>query len=162
MIAQRLGFIASNCEAKVKQSQKTALRAVSAMSKNIVGLSTSGHGQMQVANGSVTKLPLISHHANLLPVVKVLVSAIETTIKMNTPAYAGSGEAESTETWISSMKPILSCLLEMDGTVAGSNIARKAIQKLMVSHSDILMDCWSVESGGDLYLSDDNDLSTTY
>jgi hypothetical protein len=111
---------------------------------------------MQVANGSVTKLPLISHHANLLPVVKVLVSAIENTIQMNTSDSTGLGEANSAEDWMPSMKPLLSCLLELDVTVAGSNTARKAVQKLMNSHSDILMDCWSV--GNDDVLSSDLDI----
>jgi hypothetical protein len=146
LIARRFGLVCQNCEAKIKHSQKAVLKAASEISKNIISLSASGQGQMQVANGSVTKLPLISHHANLLPIVKVLVSAIENTIQINTSNTTGPGEANSTEDWMPSMKPLLSCLLALDGTVAGSNTARQAVQKLMSSHSDILMDCWSVEN----------------
>jgi hypothetical protein len=121
---------------------------------------------MQVANGSVTQLPLISHHANLLPIVKVLVSAIETTIQMNTTNSTETAEPCSTEDWMPSMKPLLSCLLELDVTVAGSNVARKAVQALMTSHSDIMMDCWSVENdemlSSDLHLRNANGVSAPY
>ncbi|RDW62421.1 hypothetical protein BP6252_11854 [Coleophoma cylindrospora] len=152
--ANSLGFISRDCEAfsKARQYQKAALKSIITISSNMTTLHAHGPCRMELSRGLNTKLPLISDHANLLLTVTALVKAIETTIHINTwndtnaeDAIASRTEAGPVESWMSLIKPLLSCLLDLDVTVAGSNTARVAFQKLMNSYSDILMDGWAVE-----------------
>jgi len=140
---------------KAREYEKSALSSGLAISKHIADLS-SVDGHIKVSNGSVIKLPFISHHANIAPIVAVLVQTIEHMIRHNTSTTTtdfstseGEGHGDSLLTgdagWISSMKPLLSCLLDLDTTVAGSQTARKALRSLMTAHGDILMDCWAVD-----------------
>ncbi|RDW66632.1 hypothetical protein BP5796_09381 [Coleophoma crateriformis] len=152
--ANSLGFISRDCEAfsKACQYQKAALKSIITISSNMTTLHAHGPCHIELSRGLNTKLPLISDHANLLLTVTTLVKAIETTIHINTSndnigedAIASRTEFGPVESWMSLIKPLLSCLLDLDVTVAGSNTARVAFQKLMTSHSDILMDGWAVE-----------------
>ena len=163
--AHNLGLITRHCEtlSKACKYEKTASASVIEISKHIANLSASGH--TRVSSGSVIKLPFISHHANPAPIVAVLVKTINHIIQLNTfdvgiceGVTAGETESLHMESWIPSMKPLLSCLVDLDTTVAGSQTARTALRNLMNSHGDILMDCWGVDEPDSL----SNGIDLTY
>lgn len=153
-VAHKLGYFQTGCEllSKADQHRTTAIRYMIDITKIIAKINDHGRGHVEISKGSNTKIPLISHHANFNPVIFVLVLTIEAIIERNTKAVDYirqnmelSSESSSMDDWIPSIKPVLTCLLDMDVTVAGSNMARQAFQKLAAAHSDILMDCWDVE-----------------
>ena len=130
--------------------EKAAISSGVLISKYIAQISASGN--TKVSRGSFLSLPFISHHANPAPIVAVLVKTIEHIIQRNTSdtgewggATAGQTENALTDSWVPSLRPLLSCLVDLDGTVAGAQTARVAFLKPISSHSDILMDCWGLD-----------------
>jgi hypothetical protein len=134
---------------KAGEYEASAISSVVAMSRHINNISTT-HGYIRVSSDSELKLPFISHHARLAPVVTVLSKTIEHLIQQVTSTDVTMFERDiesmhKIESTMLSIKTVLICLLDMDATVAGARSARPTIRKLMSSHSDVLMDCWAVD-----------------
>ncbi|KEF56375.1 uncharacterized protein A1O9_07956 [Exophiala aquamarina CBS 119918] len=142
-------FEPGSCEGLISTAdrlQEAAVTSVLAIARRIVDVSA--RGEFKLINSVQAKLQLVSHHANTRLVVMALVKAIEHTIDLNLSKHAVSGRKEATSTqpkWISSIKPLLTCLVMLDSTVSGSFTARPALRGLMLKYGDILMDCWSSE-----------------
>jgi hypothetical protein len=137
---------------KAREYQRTAVSSMTTISRCILDTSASGeHAIFDTTEGS---LPLIAHHANTSLVVMALVKGVEHAIKLNAslqstpkPSSTGVIDEELSAAWISlsGLKPLLSCLLALQTTVAGSRTARRALRTLLRQYGDILMDCWSPE-----------------
>ena len=141
------GLLTGQCYAlsRAYEFENIATASVVAIAKQITNASVNGH--YKVSDNSAIKLPFISHHANPAPIIAVLMKTIEHIVQRHT-SNAGAHKGTTpfgTESWMPSIKSLLSCLLDFDSTVAGSQITRSAVRKLMASHSDIIMDCWTVD-----------------
>ena len=90
-----------------------------------------------------TRLPLICHHINVELVVFALGKAVKHCIT-NQIFYSdlSNDVTEEVGSRNDSLKPLLSCLLTLESTVAGLQTARTAYQDLLRHYSDILMDSW--------------------
>lgn len=140
---------------KAQSYQQDAVTSLLAIAQRIVDVSALG--EFQLMNSVQAKMHFISHHANTALVVLALSKAIEHTIDLHVSSTeqgpwsftALSGPATNSD-WLSSMKPLLTCLLTLDSTVSGAITARPALQRLMQQYGDILMDCWSQEDLDDV------------
>lgn len=134
---------------KADSLQEAAVTSVLAIARRIVDVSA--NGEFKLINSIQAKLQFVSHHANTALVVMALVKAVEHTIDLNLSRQAGTSRPLVTSTtsaqsgWVSSIKPLLTCLVALDSTISGAFTARPALQGLMQQYGDILMDCWSVE-----------------
>jgi hypothetical protein len=132
---------------KADSLQEAAVASVLAIARRIVDVSA--NGEFKLINSVQAKLQFVSHHANTALVVMALVKAVEHTIDHNLSRQAGSNRKFPTSTtnaqssWVSSIKPLLTCLVALDSTISGAFTARPALQGLMQQYGDILMDCWS-------------------
>lgn len=129
--------------------QEAAVTLLLAIARRIVDVSAKG--EFKLINSVQAKLRLVSHHANTPLVVLAFVKAIEHTIDFNLSKQAASGQKAVTCTppnWVSSIKPLLTCLVMLDSTISGAFTARPALRGLMQKYGDILMDCWSSEDSG--------------
>ncbi|OKL60964.1 hypothetical protein UA08_03696 [Talaromyces atroroseus] len=124
-----------NVSKKAREYEMNAISSVVAISSRINNISTK-HGYIRLSYDSELKLPFILHHASLAPVVTVLSKALEHLIQQTTFTNV---------TMFGRDVEFMDDVDSMDATVAGARSARPTVQKLMSSHSDVLMDCWGVD-----------------
>ncbi|KAK4949767.1 hypothetical protein LTR10_011609 [Elasticomyces elasticus] len=131
-----------------RKLQKSAVRSVLATAQRIVNVSATG--EFKLLNSIQLQLQFICHHANTSLVVLALTKAIEHTIDLNLNDSAEDRERfepatfdDDPTSWMGSMKPLLTCLVNLETTVSGLHTARPALNDLMRHYGDILMDCWS-------------------
>ena len=77
--------------------------------------------------------------------VKAIESIIDIQLRQSTdPDSAPEDPSGSSpyDGWSGHIKSLMTGLLSVDTTVSGSYTARKALQKLMHEHGDILSECW--------------------
>lgn len=144
----QLVFQGFSAVTKAREYQMTAVLSITTISQCILDSSASGQDAFDDITGK--SLHLIDHHANTGLVVMALVKGIEHSIMLHVssqpipkPCSTGGNKVQLSATWISGLKPLLSCLLALQTTPAGSHTARRALHRLMRQHSDLLMDCWS-------------------
>lgn len=92
------------------------------------------------------KLPFISHHASLAPIVAVLSKSIDHIVQR----VIDSETPDDRVKWMLSIKPVLTCLLDMKSTVAGSRSIQSPLSRLLASHGDLLMECWTIDDFSEL------------
>ena len=123
--------------------QRSAVTALLATAKRVVDVSTMR--AFEATNSIQGKLQFFSHHANTSLVVVALAKAIEHTIDLNMTPYPEDLSASfphGPTDWVSSIQPLLTCLLTLGSTVSGKFTVTPALQKLMQQYGDILMECW--------------------
>lgn len=109
---------------------------------------------MSVTNASISacgdsgvKLPFILHHASLAPIVAVLSQSIDHIIQR----IIDSETPIDRQNWMLSIKPVLTCLFDMRSTVAGTRFVQSPLNRLMASHGDLLMECWTVDDPDNVF-----------
>lgn len=130
---------------KGKQYEKDAISSVIAISKHIADMSAE-NSSLSVCGESEMKLPFISHHASLAPIVVVLTKSIDHMLQR----VIGSENPDDGAHWMLSIKPVLTCLLDMKSTLAGSRSIQSPLSRLLTLHGDLLMECWTVDELNDL------------
>lgn len=130
---------------KANQYEAAAISSVIAISKHIADMSTE-IASFSVSGDSGMKLPFISHHASLAPIVAVLSKSIDHVIQR----IVDSETPDDGVNWMLSIKPVLSCLLEMRSTVAGSQSIQGPLSRLLACHGDLLMECWTIDDFAEL------------
>ena len=111
---------------KARAYQQAAVTTLVTIVWRIVGVSALG--EFKLANSVQPKMHFISHHANTALVVLALSKAIAHTIDLHTSGIE-QDDIDSPE-WISSMKPLVTCILTLDSSASGA---------LMQQYGDILM-----------------------
>ncbi|KAI7973750.1 hypothetical protein EIK77_001813 [Talaromyces pinophilus] len=130
---------------KGNQHEAAAISSVIAISKHIADMSTE-NASFSVSGDSGMKLPFISHHASLAPIVAVLSKSIDHVIQR----IVDSETPDDGVNWMLSIKPVLSCLLDMRSTVAGSQSIQAPLSRLLAFHGDLLMECWTIDDFAEL------------
>lgn len=130
---------------KAKQYETAAISSVIAISKHVVDMSTET-ASISVSGDSGMKLPFISHHASLAPIVAVLSKSIDHIIQRIIDSETPNGVVN----WKLSIKPVLTCLLDMKSTMAGSRSIQSPLSRLVAFHGDLLMECWTLENFDEL------------
>lgn len=151
--ADRLGLVAPyDTLCRAQEYEQKIISTVVTLAKEIASISPSDdaiNGYIKPFSGSGVRMPFISHHANPAPIVAVLSKTIESIIQRNASFTLSSAiyylptENIPMETWIPSIQPLLRCLLDFQTTIGGARAANVALERLMKSHTDILMDCWT-------------------
>lgn len=130
---------------KAKQYETAAISSVIAISKHIADMSTE-NASIDVSGDSGVKLPFISHHASLGPIVAILSKSIDHIIQH----IIDSETPDDGVNWMLSLKPVLNCLLDMRSTVAGSRSIQPPLSRLVTFHGDLLMECWTIDDSDEL------------
>jgi hypothetical protein len=132
-------------EDKAKLYEMAAISSVISISSLVADTSTE-NASISVSGDSEFKLPFISHHASLAPIVAVLTKSIDHIVQH----IIDSEISDDRLRWMLSIKPVLSCLLDMKSTVAGSRSIQSPLYRLVASHGDLLMECWTTDEFDEL------------
>ncbi|QGA16125.1 hypothetical protein EYB26_003792 [Talaromyces marneffei] len=110
-------------------------------------LADAGIKAKDACGDSGVKLPFILHHASLAPIVAVLSQSIDHIIQR----IIDSETPIDRQNWMLSIKPVLTCLFDMRSTVAGTRFVQSPLNRLMASHGDLLMECWTVDDPDNVF-----------
>lgn len=139
------GEFLKDAESKEKQYETAAILSVVEISTHVSNISATDTS-MDVSGDSGIKLPFMSHHASLAPIVAVLSKSIDHIIQR----IVDSETPIDQQNWMLTIKPVLTCLLDMKSTVAGSRSIQSPLNKLLASHGDLLMECWTIDDFDEL------------
>lgn len=134
-------FFTIDLATSARAYKQSATAAIIAVCQLIMQLAAD-QDVMLLVDGTDLKLPFVAYHANTEVVARALKTAIEHIIDLNVGANAIVQTGMDPD-WISTLKPVLWCLLSLEQTNSGRCTARPALQDLLNRYGDILMDCWS-------------------
>lgn len=128
--------------------QDKAVAALITISKRMSNPSMSE--DVRLSDSSEQRMRLISHHANHSLTVLALTKAIEYVIhqSMSRTSKSHLHRMDSLPPLglAAKVRPLLSCLIDLQQTVSGGLVAGPAVQGLCSQYGDVLLDCWDLEA----------------